>query len=122
MLNKDPVTLNDSVVEIDGHELDFTRLRFWSDTFKQADLLRYQDGDVQMMFDNPETTTYELTLTTEQVPDYITQYSKSGERFPIHIENEYFDLTVDNARIERLDDGTFTIVARVLRRGLAHVC
>lgn len=123
MLTKDPVMLNDSLVEVEGENLDYDTLTFWSDTFRHTDFLRYQDGDVQMMPTNtPETTTFELTLTVEDVPEYLDQFWKTGERFSIYVENEYFDLSVDNARIEGLDDGTITIVANVLWRAMSRVC
>lgn len=121
MLAKEPVMLDASVVEIDGRSPDYDALTFWSDTFRHTDMLQHQSGDVQMMFtDNPETRTYEITLETDEVPEYLTQHWQTGERFPVHIETEDFDLTVDTAHVARLEDGLVTIVARVLRRGLAH--
>lgn len=125
MIRKDPVTLNESEVEVEGEPLNFETLKFWSDTFRQTDLLQYQDeSDVQMMFTNPETTTYELKLTTDDVPEYLNRLWETGERFSIRVESQYFDLDVDTARVAKLDDeeGIVTIVARVFRRGLAHVC
>lgn len=123
---KDPVTLNESVVEIDGQPVEFDSLHFWADTFRHADLLRYQSGDdVQMMFtDNPETTTYELTVEATDLPDFLTDYWQTGERFSVNVENEYFDLNVGDAWVADHDDDTetITIVAKVLRQGFAHVC
>lgn len=123
MLNKEPVMLNKSDIEVEGNELEFDTMTFWADTFRHADLLQYQDDDVQMMItNNPETTTFELTLDVSEVPEYLSEFWKTGERFSISVDNEYFDLAVDNARVERLKDKSVTIVAQVLRKGFAHVC
>lgn len=123
MLTKDPVMLNESLIEVEGETLDYNKMTFWSDTFLHADLLRYQDGEVQMMPKNTEqTTTFELNIKTDDVPEYLRKCWQTGERFSIYIENQYFDLDVDNARIEGLEDGTITIVANVLWRAMAHVC
>lgn len=112
---------DDSVVEINGDELDHDWLTFWSDTFRHTDLLQHQDGDVKMMFTNTdETTTFELTLALSEVPDHLRRLSRTGDRFTIAVETDHFNLHVDSARIERLDDGLVTIVARTLRRSFAH--
>jgi len=123
MLHKDPVALNDSLIEVDGEKLEYESLSFWSDTFRNADLLQYQESDVRLMPTNtPETTTFEITVTVADVPEYLETFWETGERFSIYVENEYFDLSVDNARIEGLDDGTVTIVANVRWRAMSSVC
>lgn len=120
MQNKQPVVLNESTVEIEGNTIDYDNLSFWADSFRRTDLLRYQDGDVKMMYtETPETTTYELIVTTEAVPDLLTTLWKTGERFSISVENSFFDLAVDNAWIANLADGVVTIIADVTRQGLA---
>lgn len=122
LIDKDPVRLDDSVVEIEGREVELDWLTFWSDTFCHTDMLHYQSGDTKMMFTtNPETVTYEIRLKAETVPDMLETYWDSGERFGIYMENSYFDLDVNTAWVADMDDNVVTIVAKVLRKGLAHV-
>lgn len=117
MQAKEPVTLNDSVVEIAGQELsDYDAFRFWSDTFRHMDILQYQSNeDVQYMITNvPETTTYEIEIVADKLPSVIKKAWETGKRFAIHVENEYFDLDVETARVADYSDGSATIVAEVL--------
>jgi hypothetical protein len=116
MQAKKPVTLNDSDVEIAGTELsDFDTFRFWSDTFRHMDLLRYQQNEsVQYMITEvPETTTYEIEIVAENLPAVIEQAWETGKRFAIHVENEYFDLDVNTARVADYSEGSATIVAEI---------
>lgn len=122
MQQKDPVSLTDSVVEVEGTELDCDSCEFWADTFRNEDLLRYQDGDVQMMITHPdETTTYELTLEAADFPQVIEQSWLTGDRFNIRVESKYFDLVLQNAHTVKFEDGLATIVAQIEWRALSDV-
>lgn len=124
MQKKEPVTLNDSDVEIGGTELsDYEAFRFWSDTFRHMDMLRYQENDgVQYMITNvPETTTFEIEIVSENLPSMIEKAWKTGKRFAIHVENEYFDLDVKTAWVADYEEGNATIVAEVGWQPLAAV-
>lgn len=121
MQQKDPVPLTDSVVEVEGTELNCDYCEFWADTFRNEDLLRYQDGDVQMMIMNDETTTYELTLEASDFPNVVEKSWLSGDRFAIRVESTYFDLVLENARTVNFEDGLATIVAEIEWRALSDV-
>lgn len=122
MQRKDPVLLTDSVVEVEGTELDCDACEFWADTFRNEDLLRYQDGDVQMMITNTdETTTYELTLEASDFPKVIEQSWLTGDRFSIRVESKYFDLVLENAHTVDFQDGLATIVAQIEWRAMSDV-
>jgi len=122
MQQKDPVLLTDSVVEVEGTELDCDACEFWADTFRNEDLLRYQEGDVQMMITHPdETTTYELTLKASDFPNVIEDSWLTGDRFSIRVESSYFDLALQNAHTVNLEDGLATIVAEIEWRAMSDV-
>lgn len=121
MQPKEPVTLNDSEVEIAGKELSFDSFRFWSDTFRHEDMLRYQDesGVQYMITEVPETTTFEIQIAGINMPSLIEKLWKTGKRFAMRVENSYFNLDVDTARVEQYEDGSATIVADVSFEPLA---
>jgi hypothetical protein len=122
MQRKDPVSLTDSVIEVEGTELDCDSCEFWADTFRDEDLLQYQDGDVQMMITYPDqTTTYELTLEATEFPNIVEQSWLTGDRFSIRVESKYFDLVLDNAHTVDFQDGLATIVAKIEWRAMSDV-
>jgi hypothetical protein len=113
VMKREPVTLNDSYVEVAGYELEFDQFRFWSDTFRHMDMLRYQKGEeVQYMLNNtPETRTFEIEITGFDIPDILEGLWQSGKRFAINVENKYFGFEVETARVANYEDDTATIVA-----------
>lgn len=111
-MEKEPVVI-DGECEIDGYVIEPETLTFWADTFRYEDVLRYQDGDVQLMIETPETTTYELHVEATDYPEIVEDSLRSGDRFSIEVECEYFDLNVDTARTEDKSGDTVTIVAEV---------
>lgn len=124
MQAKQPVTLNSSDVLIDGEEVsDYESFQFWADTFRHMDILQYQkDQDVKNMITNvPEKTTYEIEITAESLPPVVEAAWETGKRFAIHVENEYFNLDIDTARVADYTGNTVTIVAEALWRPLSVV-